>query len=464
MKTYQDFLKEPDKISFIKDAITEHRSCEDYKTAVDADNYEAEKNTTILKWMRLLYTLDGRKVEDITAGNNRIASNFFHRLNTQRCAYSLGNGVTFTNTKETTENGVKKTVDLTKQALGSKFDTDLYTAAYFALIHKVSFIMWNLDHAEIFPYTQFVPLWDENDGSLKAGIRYWSIDWVNRPVTAVLYELDGYTKYRTAEDSTGLDLEEIEPKRAYKYKVAVTEADGETIIGEDNYSSLPIVPLWGSKHKQSTLVGMKAKIDAFDLIRSGFANDLEECAEIYWIIENALGMDDAELAKFRDRMKMNHIVTVDTAGGSNVVPYTHEIPVTARQVCLDGLRAQLYEDFGGLDVHTIAAGATNDHIDAGYQPLDEEADDFEYQIIKCVQQILALIGIEDTPVFKRNRISNQSEQTSMVLLAADHLDEETILSKLPFLTVDEVQKVLVNKDKENMERIALAQELGELNA
>lgn len=463
MKTYQDFLKEPDKIGFIKSAITEHRSSEDYRIAVDADKYEAEKNTTILAWIRLLYTLDGRKVEDVTAGNNRIASNFFHRLNTQRCTYSLGNGVSFTNTEEVEgENGTKKTVDKTKEALGKKFDTDLYTAAYYALIHKVSFIMWNLDHAEVFPYTEFVPLLDENDGIMKAGIRYWSLDWSERPVTAVLYELDGYTKYRTKEGSTGLDLEEIEPKRAYKYTVSVSEADGEEIIGQDNYSALPIVPLWGNKHKQSTLVGMKSKIDAYDLIRSGFANDLEECAEIYWIIENALGMDDEELAKFRDRMKFNHIVTVD-ADHSNVVPYTHEIPVTARQVCLDGIRAQIYEDFGGLDVHTIAAGATNDHIDAGYQPMDEEADDFEYQIIKCVQQILALIGIEDTPIFKRNKISNQTEQTNMVLLAANHLDEETLLNKLPFLSVDEVQKVLVNKDKENMERIALAQELGELN-
>ena len=464
MKTYQDFMKEPDKIGFITSAITEHRSCNDYLVAIDADKYEAERNSTILAWIRLLYTLDGRKVEDITAGNNRIASNFFHRLNTQRCAYSLGNGVSFTNTKKTTEEGVKKTVDLTKEAVGTSFDSDLYKAAYYALIHKVSFIMWNLDHAEVFPFTEFVPLWDEEDGSLKAGIRYWSLDWNKRPVTAVLYELDGYTKYRTKDGSTGLDLEVVEPKRAYKQTVAVTKADGETIIGEDNYSALPIVPLWGSKHKESTLVGMKSKIDAFDLINSGFANDLEECAEIYWIIENSLGMDDAELAKFRDRMKMNHIVTVDAANGSNVVPYTHEIPVTARQTCLSGLRAQLYEDFGGLDVHTIAAGATNDHIDAAYQPMDEEADDFEYQIIKCVRQILALMGIDDTPIFKRNRISNQAEQVSMVMLAADHLDEETILNKLPFLSVDEVQKVLVNRDRENMERIALAQELGELNA
>lgn len=448
MKTYQDFMAEPNRIEFIKQAINDHRASADYKIAVEADEYEKQLNTTIMQWVKYIYLMSGAKVPDFTAANNRIASNFFHRLNTQRAAYSLGNGVSFTNTESVTDkSGKTKTVDVTKERLGSKFDKSLYKAAYNALIHKVSFIMWNFDHAEVFPFTEFVPLWDEYDGSLKAGIRYWSIDWERRPVVAVLYEEDGYTKYRTKEKSKGLDLEEYEPKHAYKQIYAVSGVDGEQIIGEENYSALPIVPLWGSKHHQSTLVGMKTKIDAYDLIRSGFANDLEECAEIYWIIGNALGENDESLSKFRDRLKLNHIATVDT-NNSSVTPYTQQIPTEARTVFLNGIRAQIYEDFGGLDVHTIAAGATNDHIDAAYQPLDDEADDFEYQIIECVQQILSLMGIEDTPVFKRNRISNQKEQTEMVLSAADHLDEETLLNKLPFVTVDEVSDIILRKGKE----------------
>ena len=45
--------------------------------------------------MKVLYTQSGRAVQDFTASNNRIASNFFFSFNTRRCAYSLGNGVTF---------------------------------------------------------------------------------------------------------------------------------------------------------------------------------------------------------------------------------------------------------------------------------------------------------------------------------------------------------------------------------
>ena len=465
MKTFQDFqaaVAAGETIDFLTQAINEHRASEDYKIALDADEYEAQRNVTIKNWVKYLYTMDGRKVPDYPASNNRLANNLFHRLNTQRRTYSLGNGVSFTNTEEVVENGVKRRRDITKEFLGTDFDTTLNTAADFGLRHKVSFIFWNYDHGDVFKYTEFVPLWDEEDGSLKAGIRFWSLDWNQRPVVVVLYEEDGYTKYHTKPGSKGLDLELLEDKKAYKQIIATSEADGDVIVGEENYSDLPIVPLWGSKNKQSTLVGMRAKLDAYDLIDSGFANDLQECAEIYWLIGNALGETDESLAKFRDRLKLNHIAAIDT-DNSSVTPYRQDIPTEARSVFLTEIRNQIYEDFGALDVHTVAAGATNDHIDAAYQPMDEEADDFEYQIIKCVRQILKLNGIDDTPQFKRNRISNQTEQVEMIISAANYLDDETILNKLPFVSVDEVQSILAKKEMEEAARMQLAAELASPN-
>jgi hypothetical protein len=301
----------------------------------------------------------------------------------------------------------------------------------------------------IFPLTEFKPLWDEETGALRAGIRFWRID-ENKPMLAVLYEEDGYTKYKS-KDNNGMAFEEIQPKRAYKITYSKSEADGEEIIGEDNYSSLPIIPLWGSDLKQSTLVGMREKIDSFDLIRSGFANDLTDCAQVYWIIENCGGMTEDQLAKFRDRLKINHIAVADTEN-SKVSPYTQEIPYSARKEYLDEIRSGIYEDFGALDVHAVDAASTNDHLEAAYQPLDEEADDFEFQVIEFIQRLLGLIGIEDTPIFKRNRISNQAETTQMVLSAADYLDDETILRKLPFITVDEVMEILNRKNEESVDR------------
>ena len=303
----------------------------------------------------------------------------------------------------------------------------------------------------VFPLTEFVPLWDEETGALRAGIRFWQLD-SDKMMTAILYEEDGYTKYRgQRHNGASLDFEMVEAKKAYKQNYTYSEMGGMEFVGNENYGSLPIVPLWGSRLKQSTLVGMRRSIDSYDLIRSGFANDLTDCAQIYWILSNCSGMTDAELARFRDRLKVQHIAVADT-DNSGITPYSQEIPFQARQTYLDTIKAGIYEDFGGLDVHTIAAGSTNDHIDAAYQPMDEEADDFEYQVIKFIQQILALMGIEDTPVFKRNRISNQMEQTNIVMLEAQYLDDETILQKLPNISVDEIPGILARKGMESSER------------
>ena len=430
MLTFQDFeAAGQDKRDFILKAINQHKTSPLYKTALTADLYDAQKNETINTYVQKIFTMGGVPVEDFTASNNKIASNFFHRLNVQRCTYSLGNGISFQNDN-----------DRIKNSLGTQFDTDLFELAYKSLIHGLCFGFWDLDKLHVFPVTQFVPLWDEDTGMMLAGIRFWQLA-DSKPLNVVLYELDGYTKYRKDRDDPG--LVEINPKRAYKTKIEHTEIGGDEIVGEENYSGMPVIPMWGSRLHQSTLIGMRSAIDSFDLIRSGFANDLTDCSEIYWIIENCGGMTETDLARFRDRLKITHIAEIPTGADANVTPYTQEIPYNARQAYLTDIRNGIYEDFGGLDVHAVNADSTNDHLEAAYQPMDENADDFEYQVIKFVQQLLKIAGLPDViPQFKRNRISNQREQVEMLMLEADYLDTETILNKLPNITVDEVKQIM----------------------
>ena len=453
--TFQDFteaVQRGDTLKFIRDAIQQHRNSDAYKIAVDADEYDAQRNVTINDTVKRLYSISNTVDEktgaekmgvsqhaDTTASNHHIASNFFHRLNTQRVSYSLGNGVTFD-------------TDGVKEKLGNKFDTDLSELAGCALKHGVSFGFWNLDRLHVFPLTEFVPLWDESDGSLRAGIRYWSIDWKRKPVYAVLYEEDGYTKYRSRGKS-GLTLEEMEPKRTYRQTVAHTDAGGDEVIGEENYSALPIVPLYGNKQHQSTLVGMRAAIDSYDLIQSGFANDVTDCAQIYWLLGNALGMKDDEIQHFMDRLRFSHVAVADM-DNSSVTPYTQEPPYNAREAYLNRIANSIYRDFGAFNPEDVAAGeVTATQIRAAYQAQDEEADAFEYQIIECVQQILALQGLEGTPQFSRNRVANQLEEVNMVVSEAQWLDDETILDLLPNVTPDMKQAILERKDVQDAQRL-----------
>lgn len=455
MQTFQDFqeaVQRGDTLKFLRDAIQQHRNSDAYKIAVDADEYDAQRNVTINDTVKRLYSISNTVDEktgaekmgvsqhaDTTASNHHIASNFFHRLNTQRVSYSLGNGVTFD-------------TDGVKEKLGIKFDTDLSELAGYALKHGVSFGFWNLDRLHVFPLTEFVPLWDESDGGLRAGIRYWSIDWKRKPVYAVLYEEDGYTKYKS-KGKSGLTLEEMEPKRTYRQTVAHTDAGGDEVIGEENYSALPIVPLYGNKQHQSTLVGMRAAIDSYDLIQSGFANDVTDCAQIYWLLGNAMGMEDDEIQHFMDRLRFSHVAAADT-DNSSVTPYTQEPPYNAREAYLNRISNSIYRDFGAFNPEHVAAGnVTATQIRAAYQAQDEEADAFEYQVIECVQQILALQGLEGTPQFSRNRVANQLEEVNMVVSESEWLDDETILDLLPNVTPDMKQAILERKDVQDAQRL-----------
>ena len=67
--------------------------------------------------------------------------------------------------------------------------------------------------------------------------------------------------------------------------------------------------------------------------------------------------------------------------------------------------------------------------------------------------MLAVLGIDDTPSYKWNRIANQTEETQMVLLAASYLDDETILKHLPWLTPEEVDEIVKRKDAESIQRL-----------
>ena len=438
--TFQDLEKqgEGDRTHFVRECIDIHRTSAEVQLARLADLYDRQLNKTINEYVQTIYSLTGASIENVTATNNKIASNFFEQLVTQRVSYSLANGVQFTN-----EN--------TRAKLGVSFDEDIYTCAYDAVKHGCSFLMWNVDRTYVFPFTEFVPMYDEYTGALRAGIRYWRLAY-DRPLQAVLYEEDGYTIYR-ATDCSDDTLSLHTDKQAYVKTYQQTMVDDPVVVGEENYSNLPIIPMYGSRHHQSGLVGVQQAIDSYDIIKSGFANDVTDCAQIYWLIENYGGMTERELARWRERLQFQHIAEVDTSDGGKISPYTQEVPYAARAALLEELRSGIYRDFGALDVAAFAsAQKTATEIKAAYQPVDNKAADFELQVTKCIKQLLALLGIDDSPMYLRNKVTNVKEDVEIVMAEANYLDEETLLRKLPNIASDEVPEILARKDAQALDR------------
>lgn len=436
MLTYQDFLRAGNKENFIIELISEHKTSKQYHVAIDAENYNRQQNTTIMKYQKFLYKLTGQKIVDTISPNYKMASNYLNRFITQLNQYLLGNGATFTD-----EN--------TKEKLGIDFDTQLQKAGRSALIEGVSFGFWDFDKLRVFKLIEFAPLYDEENGSLRAGARFWQLD-NDKPMRITFYEEDGYTEYI---HEIGGKIEVIKPKTTYKQIVKYTAISGEEIYQGENYPNFPIVPFYANPERQSELVGIREQIDAYDLIKSGFANDLDGHM-LYWILENAGGMDDPDIARLIERMKTLGAVISDE--DAQVKMQQLDIPYASRIAYLDRLEEDLYKDFGALKVDIISSSATTaTQINAAYLPLDCKTDQYEYECIEFVRNILKLQGIEDIPQFKRNKIANQGEATTMILQASNYLDDETVLKHLPFLSPDEIETILKNKEKEEAERFSV---------
>lgn len=453
MFTYEDLQdalngSDSNLIQFVLSAIGDYKLSDQYKDAVTAYDYFRRRNVTILEYQKLLYTITGETVPDNFSANYKFCNAFFQIFIEQENSYLLGNGITFNE-------------DSTKEKLGGdRFDNVMMELGEYALWGGVAYGFFNLDHLDTFKATEFVPLIGEEDGALHAGIRWWQID-STKPLRATLYEEDGYTDYiwrlnRRGETDEGTILH---AKRPYVQIVATSPADGVEILDGENYPGFPIVPLWGNLAHQSELVGLREKIDGYDLIQSGLCNTIDDASLIYWTIQNAGGMDDVDLAKFLERMKTVKAAVVDE-DGAHAEAHTLNVPYQASQAALLDLRDSLYRDAMALDTDRISAGSvTATAIQAAYENLDLKCDRFEMCISDFIDHILKLIGIEDSPTFKRTKVVNMSEETQMILQAAQYLDSETVLKHLPFLSPDEIEEVMERKQAEEAERFDQAMAL-----
>lgn len=283
---------------------------------------------------------------------------------------------------------------------------------------------------------------------MRSGVRFWQVS-DTKPLRATLYEPDGFTQFIRR---SGKNMEILEAKRGYVSVEASSEADGTEILAYQNYPGFPIIPLYGNRARQSELVGQREAIDCYDLIKSGFANTVDEASIIYWTISNAGGMDEIDMARFKESMRRIGVGLVDD-DGAKAEAHTLTIPVEAREALLSRISDDLYRDAQMLDVAKVQAGQkTATEIMAAYQPMDNKVDQFEYCVIEFLQALFKIVGIDDEPSFMRSKITNQLEQTQMVLLAASYLDDETILSKLPWLTQEEIANILKRKSAEELER------------
>lgn len=427
------------RIEFVRSTINEHRESTAYKTAVDAAAYYDGLNPTINRYEKIIYDMQGRSHTDMWTANHKLASRFFGLAVDQEISYLLGNGITFAEKD-------------TPNKLCPDFDQEVMDAAREAKIAGVSFGFWDLTHLRVFSLLEFVPLYDEEDGAMKAGIRFWQVAQ-DKPLRATLYELDGFTEYFQPKNK---DMSVLQEKRSYKLVICKAEVGETEIYDGGNYPSFPIVPLKNNKRCLSEIVGKRNTIDALDLASSNMVNNVDEGNLIYWVLSNCNGMDDLDDAKFVERLKTTHVAHANGEDGAKVESKTIEAPYEGTSSTIDMLKKKLYEDFLAFDSSAISTTSNQSAtaIKASYIPLDLKTDKFEAEVTRFIVEILRIAGIDDKPSYTRSQIINKLEEIQALLMGAAYYDDEYITKKLLTINgdIDQYEDMAKRKAAEAIDR------------
>ena len=451
MKTYQDLLAVGDndraRMDFILSCIKDFEQSAVYHFVADAECYYRGENPTIARAQNIVWDMLGHAHVDTVSPNHKIYSRYFFSAVTEGTQYLLGNGVSFDNNR-------------VKEQLGADFDTRIQELADNAQVAGVGWGFWNLNHLEVIPFRQFVPLVDEDDSSVKAGIRYWQIE-KDKPLHVILFEIDGVTEFVR---QYGEDMQIFKKKRAYKLNIAQYTDESMTteITGGENYPTLPIIPLYYI-NQDSILFGNRAAIDAYDLMLSKMVNNVDEGNLVYWVLRNCNGMDATDDEQFIANLLKSHVVHADGGDGADADPHVVEAPVTSTETGIERIKKLLDDNFMVADTDTLRAGnVTATQIKAAYQALDAKTAKFEYQVIDFIQRLMVVAGIPNTEKFsfKYDRVINKSEEITSIIQAAQFLDEETVTMMLleALGKIDLANDVMKRKEEEGIERYNLAPE------
>lgn len=436
MITIQNYNISSDKPRFLYSAITKHQTSDIYLNAKSAFEYYLGNDETILN-RSLLFLSNGGIAIDRFKANNKIPSEFFKKIVQQKVSYLLGNGLTID--------------DKLKDKLGKKFDITLQRAGRNASYGTVSFVYFYIDGDKLaqrdFSILEFVPIWDEDNGKLVAGIRFWRLDKTSA-LHFEFYELDGVTEYKK-DNKNGIVV--VTEKQPYIKKV-FEDSTGSQTIGSQNFNMFPVVPLWNNDVKTSDFTtALKSKIDLYDIVLSDFGNNLEDNNDVYWIIKNYQGQTPEEFIQQFKNYKMLRV-----QGDGDAKPQAFETPYQAREVALNIVKEEIYKQAMALDTSILAGGGlTNIAIKANMVDLGLKCDEFEFNVLDFIDNVLQLVKeyfdidiSKAEPKFIRRDLINDTEIIQNIMLMRSDISHKTALSLNPY--IENVEEELKEIDNERM--------------
>lgn len=389
-------------------------------------------NNPILRTGVLMNAADLRRKAD-----NRIAHNFHQLITDEEVDYLLSYAPIF-------DLGSEQANVAITEALGDKFlkksralDIDACNSGCSWLHYWVDVAKKEVAYATV-PSEQIIPVMkDSLEEEMERLIRYYPVSRTNGLNKKYFVRVEVWD---AAKCEFFLIPGEIESLSVFN------NTDDGTLIHP--FKTIPFIPFPNNNRKQGNLKKYKGLIDAFDIVVSGYVNDVMDIQEVIYILENYGGTDLNDFIKDLKRFKTVSVGDdgIDGAKG-DLRTLTIDIPVEARNSLLEFLKKQIYTAGQALSRDVTSVGnASGQTLKFFYRDLDLKVGDKEVEFTAGFRELVRVIAeYKHIPIkgaigvtFTRNRISNDLETATICKDSMGIIPTELIWANHPF--VDDVEK------------------------
>ncbi|MCL2856192.1 MAG: phage portal protein [Oscillospiraceae bacterium] len=360
------------------------------------------------------------------------------------------------------DNPVQLDDNIDREILGVNFDEDVHEYARMAAIHGVSWVFYNNGAPIMFPATDFIPLPDEWDGEVRAGIRFWQID-PKKPMVIQLYEMDGFIEWRkedgkdqlTPVDAAGAPTPKA-TKRSYRTNKPVggqgyVETTAETPGAE--YAEFPVVPYYPNPKRTSELTGpVKSSINFYDEKNTVYSDEIIMEKGFMWSVSGYGGQAKDLTELVEKARKLRIIADRRLDGDAQIDVSTTEAPYLSHKEAMDAAEAAIFRDARIMNPNVLmSGGVTTVAIRAAMQREDKKMVGVETEARRFVRRLLKVAGVESKLIaFKHRTLVNELEIVQMLAQGVSDLPFEYQVKLNPAIPADMQQGIIDAKAKEQL--------------
>ena len=225
------------------------------------------------------------------------------------------------------------------------------------------------------------------------------------------------------------------------------------------FGRIPFIAFPNNNRYQGCLSKYKGQIDTYDIVVSGYVNDVMDIQQVIYILENYGGTD---LSDFIDDLKRFKTVAVGDDGidgaKGDLRTLTIDIPVEARNSLIDTLKKEIYTSGQALSRDVTSVGnASGETLKFFYRDLDLKVGDKEVEFTAGFRELIRAIceyhniaiSAPISITFTRNRISNDLETAQICKDSVGVVPLKLIWKNHPFVdNLEECQELWDEEHKE----------------